>query len=256
MPVRGKSTESVVVRPIEQEERRFVVVGESPLIFNRMSEKVKRTLLIGGGRKSRAELESRLKHDPLQEYQASVHRDRTADGPTRLVVPATAFKKALASVGVDVPGAAKAQLLRLTYVVGQFAPVFGVPELFCSVVRSADMAKTPDIRTRAIVRRWVSLLTVRYVTPNLNAEVITNLLAAAGVICGVGDYRQEKGAGDYGRFRLANEDDAEAREVIAAGSRKAQDAALAQPEAYDAESLELWEFAEQVKKQTGKKMAA
>lgn len=255
MPPRGKSTESIVVRPIEQEERRFVVVGESPIIFNRMSEKVKRTLLIGGGRKSRAELVSKLKHDPLEEFQASVYRDQGDEGPTRLVMPAPAFKKALSAVGVDVPGAARAQLLRLSYVVGYRVPIFGVPELLCSVVRSADMAKTPDIRTRAIVRRWVSLLTVRYVVPNLNAETITNLLAAAGVIIGIGDFRQEKGAGDFGRFRLANEDDEEAQEIIAAGGREAQDAALAEPEAFDAESAELWEFAESEKKRSGKKAA-
>lgn len=259
MPPRSsKSTESIVVNPIEQEERRFVVVGESPIIFNAINSKIKRTLLLGTPRKSRAELQSRLKHDPLEEYRASVYRDQGEDGPTRLVMPSTAFKRALAAVGVDVPGAAKAQLLRLSYVPGYSVPIFGVPELLCSVVRTGGMGgagKVPDIRTRAIIRRWVSLVSVRYVVPNLSAEIITNLLAAAGVICGVGDFRQEKGAGDYGRFRLANEDDADALEIIASGGREAQDAALLEPEAFDDDSLELWQLAEQAKKQSGKKAA-
>lgn len=252
----SSSSEAVVVQPIEQEERRFVLVGSTPLIFNRMSEKAKRTLLIGGGRKSRAELESRMKHDPLAEYQASIYRSTDEESPTRLVMPSPAFKGSLASAGVDMPGAAKAKLKRLSYVVGYSVPIFGIPELFMSVVRSADMAKTPDIRTRAIVREWVAMVAIRYVVPNLNATAMTNLLAAAGEIIGVGDFRQEKGAGDFGRFRIAHEDDADVQRIVKAGGRLAQDEALESPEAFDAESAELWAFVEEQKRISGKRSAA
>ncbi len=49
-----------------------------------------------------------------------------------------------------------------------------------SVVRSADIGKTPDIRTRAILPAWAARITVTYVTPKLTANaVLTSSLMRA-----------------------------------------------------------------------------
>ena len=114
-----------------------------------------------------------------------------------------------------------------------------------TVTRSADMARTPDVRTRAIVPEWAAMFTVEYVQPQLSDVSVVNLINAAGMLCGIGDGRQEKGYG-HGQFKIVSADDAEAvhafKSIVAHGGREAQDAALAEPTLYDLTTQELLEW--------------
>lgn len=223
------------------------IVGTSPLILNRMSEKAKHELLMPKGRKNATERATTLKHVPVDEYRASAYTLK--DGPTLLAMMATAFKGALRSAALDMPGAKKAQIGRLTYIPGDMVGIYGVPKLFMAIVRSADMNKTPDVRTRAIVPDWACYLRVTYVTPLIRAQAVANLLAAAGITIGVGDGRPEKGAMSYGQFRLADKDDPEFKRIIKQGGRKAQQEGLDDPVCYDDETTELLSWFESERKQ-------
>ena len=75
------------------------------------------------------------------------------------------------------------------------------------IVRSADMNKTPDVRTRAYLPQWCAEVTVKYVVPTLSAHSIVSLLSNAGTIVGIGDFRQEKGRGSYGTFAVSGAED-------------------------------------------------
>jgi len=213
------------------------IVGTSPLVLNRMSEKAKHELLMPKGRKNATERATSLKHIPIDEYRASAYTLK--DGPTLLALMATAFKGALRSAALDMPGAKKAQIGRLTYIEGDYVGIYGVPKLFMAIVRSADMAKTPDVRTRAIVPEWACALRVTFVQPLIRAQAVANLLAAAGITIGVGDGRPEKGAMSFGQFRIADKDDADFKRIIKEGGRKMQQAGLDTPTCYDTESAEL-----------------
>jgi hypothetical protein len=215
------------------------LLGTSPMILNRMSEKAKHELLLPKGRKTAAEKATTLKHNPVDEYRASVYRITDPNAQTYLAHLSTAFKGALRTAALDMPGAKKSQIGRLTYVNGDYVGIFGIPKLFMSVTRSADINKTPDIRTRAIVPNWACRLKVTYVQPLIKAQAVANLLAAAGLTIGVGDWRPEKGAGSYGQFRLVAQDDPDFLSVIESGGRAAQIAALETPECYDDESAEM-----------------
>lgn len=217
----------------------FYIVGTSPLILNRMSEKAKRELLMPKGRKTAVEKATSLKHMPVDEYRASAYTMSDTSEPTLLAMLSTSFKGALRSAALDMPGAKKAQIGRLTYISGEFVGVYGLPKLFMSITRSADMNKTPDVRTRAIVPHWACRLTVTFVQPLIHAQAVANLLAAAGITIGVGDWRPEKGAGSYGQFRIADKDDAEFAAIIKAGGRKAQADALESPVYYNDDTAEL-----------------
>jgi hypothetical protein len=220
------------------------VLGTSPLIFHRMSEKAKRELLLPRGRKTAADKASQLKHEPIQEYRASVYRYADDTHPTRLRFPAAAFKSAMATAALDLPGAKRSEIGRLTWVEGADVDIYGVPQLYMSVVRSSDIARTPDVRTRAIVARWACKVRVNFVAPKLTAQGVANLLSAAGVTVGIGDFRQEKGKGNFGQFVLVDEDDAQWREIAETGGREAQDEALANPQPYDEEAREMIEWFE------------
>lgn len=238
-------SEEIVVLPISQSEMKICVIGVSPLIFHSMSLKVKQELLLPKGRKTAADKASSLKHNPLQEYRDSVTKDYTPDGPTRLMMPASALKGALMTAALDMPGTKKTEIGRLVSVAHERIPIWGIPMLKMDVVRSADINKTPDIRTRACALTWCTEITVRFVTPKLVQQAIVNLLAAAGVTAGIGDFRQEKGRGSFGQFIVCNEDDPEFLRIKESGGREAQDAALSEPQFYDGETAELYGWYEE-----------
>jgi hypothetical protein len=219
------------------------ILGTTPLILNRMSDKAMRELLQPSGRKNAAQRASTAKHDPITEFRAAAYQDRNPQSPALLQHLASAFKGAIASAALDLPGANKSQISRLTWVVGERIHVFGEPRVFCAITRSADMNKTPDVRTRVIVPEWACKITVAFVTPLLKDVGVANLLASAGVTQGVGDWRTGKGKGTYGSFALVNDDDVEWTRRMKIG-RKVQEAAMATPVPYDEDTEELlswWE---------------
>lgn len=223
------------------------IIGQTPLIYNAMSEKAKQGLL-APSKKTAVERASTAKHDPPAEYRGSFYK--VPDGPTLLSIPAVSFKRAMASAALDLGGAAKAQLDRLVWAIGEQIPVYGVPQLRMDVVRLKDIARTPDIRTRGCLRRWCTKLELAFVKPVVNETTVANLLAGAGLIRGVGDFRQEKGAGNYGQFMLT-EPTGEWETIAKEGGREAQIEAFNSPTFYNEESENLFRWWEGEMKRRG-----
>src|SRR4051812_42517339 len=96
----------------------FNVIGTTPLILNRMSQKVWQELLAPKGKKTATEKASSLKHDPIKEFRDSPYRMLNENSPTILAGLATWFKGAMGTAALDTPGAKKAQIGRLVYVEG------------------------------------------------------------------------------------------------------------------------------------------
>lgn len=233
-----KQTESEIqILEISQGELNVCIVGESPLIYNRMTNKGAQELLMPKGKKTAAEKASSVKHDVLLEYRDSPYVS-VEEGPTRLQLPSVMFKKAMMVAALDLPGAKKAQMGRLVYVQNDRLDLYGTPQLFMAVTRSADINRTPDVRTRAIVPKWACSLTLKFARPMLTATSVANCLAAGGVTAGIGDWRVEKGSGSYGRYRLCSADDPEFIALMSE-SREVQDEALQNPVPYDDQSADL-----------------
>lgn len=233
-----ENTEVVVVE-MTRGSMTFCILGTSPLILNRMSAKAKQQLLAPPGRKTASEKASSLKHDPLTEYRDSPYRMEDPAAPTLLAVLPTMFKGGMMTAALRMPGVKKTEIAQLVTVDWDKMPVWGVPQIFCSVTRSADINRTPDVRTRAIVPKWACKLTVNFAKPMLREQSIVNLLVAAGQISGIGDWRAEKGSGAFGSFTLVGEDDPEFNRVLSDGHRSAQLAAIENPQPYDSETEEL-----------------
>lgn len=234
---------TIEIAPIKKRSIEVALLGDRPLIFNRLAEKARRDLLFPhGGRKTAADRAAALKHDPLAEFRASPDTLDGADDPTLLAKAAGAFKGAMLTAALRMPGATKTEIGQLLWVGGDLLPIYGIPELFMSIVRSADMNKTPDVRTRAIVPRWAARLTIEFSVPLLNERSVVNLLAAAGQICGIGDWRPEKLKGTYGQFSLVDPEDERFLAVVAEGGRAAQVAAMADPVCYDKDTAELLDW--------------
>ncbi|WP_233872386.1 hypothetical protein [Paraburkholderia adhaesiva] len=224
---------------IQRGELTVAILGRTPLIMNRLSEKAKQQLLFPPPRKTAADKAQTLKHDPLAEFRAAAHRIEDPKSPTLLAVPSTAVKGAMRNAALEIRGVSKAQIGRLCFIEAAMVPVAGIPQVLCSVTRMADVDRTPDVRTRCILREWAALVTVEFVEPQLKSIAVANLLAAAGVICGLGDWRCEKGSGSYGQFDIVDPDNREFLRIMKTGGRAAQQTALDNPEPYDAETAEL-----------------
>jgi hypothetical protein len=254
MATKKTETAAPEVLKIETQELNLCIIGNSPLIHNAISERSMRELLFPAPKKNAAEKASSLKHDPIAEFRSSAHRVK--GGPTLVGIPATAFKGALMTAALDLPGISKASIGRLVFVAGDLIPVWGVPEVLSTTVRSADMAKTPDVRTRAIMREWATKIRVKFVSPLLKQPPMINLVSAAGITIGVGDWRPEKGKGSYGQFSICNPDDPDFLRIIQSGGRDAQQAAFDNPVAYDLTTEELLDWFNRTAAARGFKVAA
>ncbi len=221
----------------------FCILGTSPIICHRLSEKAKYELLYPQAKKKGAP-RTAMKHNPIQEFRDAPYCDPDPKGATLIQHLSAAFKAAIRNASLDIPGTSKAEIGRLCWVEGERLPIYGEPRLIMSPVRSSDMNRTPDIRTRCVLHQWATKITVNYVKPQLNATAITHLLAAAGMTQGIGDWRTQKGAGNFGSFQIVEETNPEFRYLLEKCGRKLQVSRMETPIFHDLESEELFRWFE------------
>jgi hypothetical protein len=236
MALKKQDAGELHIDALKQGRVRLRLIGTMPLYMNSMSLKAKRDLLIGGGRKTAAQ-KKELKHDPENEFRDSAHTKRTGD--TLLCFPASGVKSAMATAALETPGITKSSVQKTIFLPEQSIQVWGKPYLKLDVVRSADMNRTPDIRSRAFLPRWCAEVHIAFSMPTLSAYSVATLLANAGVIVGIGDFRQEKGRGSYGTFAVAGDELGDWQgywDEVTKEAREVQQAALDHPEWQDDET--------------------
>jgi hypothetical protein len=189
---------AISLAPLAVETIRVPIVGLTPLIVHRFSEKAKRQMLEAMQSKTRKKKEPR---DPEADYQAARYRvDDDRDG-----FPATGFKTAIADAARLYEGITMAALKVVIYVRGegpdQLVPIVGKPE------RREDPVRIPggtDLRYRPMYWPWSASLLIDYLPSMVTAESVVNLVEAAG-FGGIGEWRPStpKGkSGTYGKFRI------------------------------------------------------
>lgn len=185
----------VEIPAIDIQTVRLTLVGDSPLIMHRWSEKAKRQMLDKQMKKASKGKEAK---DPQADYEASIYR--LEDG-TGYGFPSVAFKaaavRAAKSAGMPMTDARCA-----FHVLGELSPVIGAPQMREDMVRVGN--GTADIRYRAEFVEWRAELTVRFNTRVISLEQVINLFNIAGFGTGVGEWRPEK-SGSYGCFHVATD---------------------------------------------------
>ena len=152
----------------------------------------------------------------------------------------------MATAALETGGITKTSVQRLIFLPESHIQIWGKPFLKMDIVRSADMNKTPDVRTRAYLPQWCAEVTVKYVVPTLSAHSIVSLLSNAGTIVGIGDFRQEKGRGSYGTFAVSGAEDMgdyqEIWDEITKEDREVQKLSMEQPICADEQTAELMQY--------------
>ena len=188
----------VEIHKIDAETISVPIVGTTPLIVHRFSEKAKQMMLDNmQGRKSPKESK-----DPKAEYDAAFYRLK--DG--RYGFPVIGFKSA--TVGgarfyghVTMTGLKQSMFFRGE--VGkdgqQLAAIEGDPHMREDVVRVGRGGT--DLRYRPEFPEWRTRLTVVYVRSALTRGSVLSLIDAGGLGVGVGEWRPERD-GDFGCYKI------------------------------------------------------
>jgi hypothetical protein len=237
------SSNELRIDPLKKGVVTFRIMGTTPMYFNSMSSKAMRDLLIGAGKKTAAQRKS-IKHNPEQEFRDSIYKKSFGD--TLLCFPAPAIKGAMTTASLETEGIKSTNVKRLVFLPQTHIQIWGKPQLKIDVVRSADMNRTPDMRTRAYLPRWCSEVTIHYIANTLSSQSILSLLSNAGGIVGIGDFRQEKGRGSYGCFDVLSENSMGSYQSdwddLMLEGRDAQQEAMDNPVYADEQTAELMQF--------------
>lgn len=193
-------TAQVHIDQIAAETIRVPILGTTPLIVHRFSEKAKKQMLDAmQGRKS-----PKVAKDPEAEYEAAFYRLK--DG--RYGFPIVAFKQATIGAARFYPKNAVTMtgLRQCMFFRGEIgadglglAAIVGEPRMREDVVTVGRGSS--DLRYRPEFAEWSTTVDVTYVTSALTRSSILSLIDAGGMGIGVGEWRPEKN-GDFGTFRI------------------------------------------------------
>src|SRR3990167_1144981 len=146
MAVKKAEVETEISIPVlKQGSAKLRIIGLTPLFQNRMANKTMQTLLVGGRKKTKAD-RVEIKHDPLQEFRNAA--EIVPNGPTALGLRVVAIKGAMCTAALETAGVTKTSAQRLLFMPGDHAALYGTPQLRLDPVKSADMNRTPDVRSR------------------------------------------------------------------------------------------------------------
>lgn len=200
-PAPTQSTTPVIeISRIPEEVIRVPILGTSPLIVHRFSEKAKRQMLDAmQGKKT-----PKTAKDPEAEFQAAAYR---LEGD-RYGLPSAAFKQATVGAarfyGKDVTMTSLKQFL---FVRGEF----GSDGRMLVVIEGGEptMREDPvklgrsgsDLRYRPSFWPWHATLEVSFFPSVITRNSILSLIDAGGLAVGVGEWRPEKD-GEFGTYRI------------------------------------------------------
>jgi hypothetical protein len=203
-----KAQPVTVIRRVGTERLLIPIIGTSPLIMHRWSEKARRELL--ESQQGKKKIKTPL--DPVAEYEASSYRIQIDGEVEGYGFPTLAFKSAT----VDCfrffdKSVTKVMLQQSLYFRGvrsksepmSLVPIDGEPEMREDIV-AVGMGTQP--RYRAQFEQWTATLDVRFVTATLDRSTVLNLVESGGMFVGVGEWRPEK-SGENGTYEIDTERD-------------------------------------------------
>lgn len=207
-----KTSEQVISIPaIDVRTATVKIVGDSPLIMHKWSEKAKKEIL--NKQMKKAKSKGHDAKDPFADFISSMYwltgepEDKTPEGfsaaieaGARFGFPSTAVKAAAVAAAYRA-GITKnmVSMNGAFHISGEFIEIHGTP------IMREDMTRVgmgvADIRYRGEFPEWWSVFTVRYNAAVLSLEQLVNMINMGGFACGIGEWRAEKG-GVYGSFHV------------------------------------------------------
>lgn len=186
--------ETVIELPrLELREIDITLVGDSPLICHKWSEKAKKAML---DKQMGKAAHAKEKKDPQRDYEESLY-PHPGGG---FGFPVVAFKAAAVDACTHIANMTKVAARGAFHINGEYVKIEGEPNPREDMVRVG--MGTADIRYRGEFKEWRTTFRVRYNARVITAEQLLNLFNVAGFAIGVGEWRPQKD-GSYGMFHVA-----------------------------------------------------
>lgn len=208
---RSTKDATVTIPAINIQYATIRVVGDSPLIVHKWSEKAKKEIL--DKQMKKAKTKGHDAKDPVRDFIESLYwingepEDKTEEGfshaienGARFGFPSVAFKASAVSAGYR-SGVTKdkVSMNAAFHIDGELVEIKGVPEMREDMVRIG--MGTADIRYRGMFSEWSASFQVKYNASAISLEQLVNLINLGGFACGLGEWRPEKG-GQFGMFHV------------------------------------------------------
>lgn len=208
---RSTKDATVTIPAINIQYATIRVVGDSPLIVHKWSEKAKKEIL--DKQMKKAKTKGHDAKDPVRDFIESLYwidgepEDKTENGFARAIengarfgFPSVAFKASAVSAGYR-SGVTKdkVSMNAAFHIDGELVEIKGVPEMREDMVRIG--MGTADIRYRGMFSEWSATFRVKYNASAISLEQLVNLINLGGFACGLGEWRPEKG-GQFGMFHV------------------------------------------------------
>lgn len=206
-----KKEETVTIAAMDLRTAVIKLVGDTPLIMHKWSEKAKREMLEKQLKKAKSK--AREAKDPVRDFIESLYwlegepEEKTEAGFVRALqngarfgFPATAFKAAAVAAGYRTGVTKdKVSVNAAFHIDGDMVEIHGTPQIREDMVRVG--MGTADIRYRGEFPTWYAVVTVRYNNGAISLEQLVNLFNLGGFSCGIGEWRPEKG-GSCGMYHV------------------------------------------------------
>lgn len=196
------------------------VVGDTPLICHKWSEKAKRQ--IRETQTGKAKLKKELK-DPVADFIDTLYwldgepEEKTEQGfieamqkHPRFGFPSTAFKQSAIMGAYRLGADIKTTVMKAAIIIpAEFIEIkydtADAVEMREDMVKVGGISKVADIRYRAQITNWSADIPVRFAANVVSLEQIVNLFQLGGFGCGVGEWRNEKD-GIFGAYHVDGAD--------------------------------------------------
>lgn len=208
---RSTKDATVTIPAINIQYATIRVVGDSPLIVHKWSEKAKKEIL--DKQMKKAKTKGHDAKDPVRDFIESLYwidgepEDKTENGFARAIengarfgFPSVAVKASAVSAGYR-SGVTrdKVSMNAAFHIDGELVEIKGIPEMREDMVRIG--MGTADIRYRGMFSEWSATIQVKYNASAISLEQLVNLINLGGFACGLGEWRPEKG-GQFGMFHV------------------------------------------------------
>jgi len=198
--VKKEKVEQVKIPPIDFRTVRITLVGETPLLVHRFSEKSKTEIEEKHAQKAKNKKGAR---DPLAEFKASLYP--LPGKKNKYGMPTSGIKNCAVSACRFVEGFAMTQAKGAFHVLDNGTGLTEIqgsaPVMDERIVRIGGFKKIATPRYRARFDDWAVTFDVKYNQGVISAEQILNLYENAGFSIGLCEYRPEKG-GNLGMFKV------------------------------------------------------
>lgn len=206
-----KENKEVFIPAINIQTATIKIVGDSPLIMHKWSEKAKKEIL--DKQMKKAKTKGHDAKDPVADFINSMYwlegepEEKTEEGFAKAIqngarfgFPSVAFKASAVSAGYRCGVTKdKVSMNAAFHIDGEFVEIHGTPEMREDMVKIA--MGTADIRYRGEFKNWYAVFPVKYNASAISLEQLVNLFNLGGFACGVGEWRAEKG-GTFGMFHV------------------------------------------------------